>query len=43
VRWQQLGVASPAYEPGPFSPNENQVEKFLGWYIERMGEGARPN
>ena len=43
VRWQQLGVASPAYEPGPFSPNENQVEKFLGWYIERMAEGARPN
>jgi hypothetical protein len=28
---------------GMFSPNENQVEKFLGWYIERMAEGARPN
>jgi Rieske 2Fe-2S family protein len=43
VRWQQLGVSSPAYEPGPFSPNENQVEKFLGWYIDRMAEGTPAN
>jgi glycine betaine monooxygenase A len=43
VGWQQLGVSSPAYEPGPFSPNENQVEKFLGWYIDRMAEATPAN
>ncbi|MGF7163266.1 Rieske 2Fe-2S family protein [Rhodoligotrophos appendicifer] len=30
------GVRSPAYEPGPYSPNENQLEKFLTWYIDRL-------
>ena len=37
VRWQQSGVESPAYEPGPYSPNENQVEKFIAWYVNRLG------
>jgi len=35
VGWQQCGVQSPAYEPGPYTPNENQVEKFVAWYIDR--------
>ncbi|MGF7159410.1 Rieske 2Fe-2S family protein [Rhodoligotrophos appendicifer] len=30
------GVQSPAYEPGPYSPNENQLEKFLTWYMDRL-------
>ena len=38
VGWQQKGVGSPAYEPGPYSPNENQVEKFIAWYIGRLGD-----
>lgn len=44
VAWANLGVRSPAYEPGPYSPNENQLERFLDWYIERMSAyvGARP-
>jgi len=25
VGWQQCGVRSPAYEPGPYTPNENQA------------------
>lgn len=36
VAWTHAGIKSPAYEPGPYSPNENQVERFLDWYIERM-------
>jgi Rieske 2Fe-2S family protein len=36
VAWASAGTRSPAYEPGPYSPNENQLEKFLDWYIERM-------
>jgi Rieske 2Fe-2S family protein len=30
-------VQSPAYEPGPYSPNtEMLVEKFCNWYVGRM-------
>jgi glycine betaine catabolism A len=36
VGWNQSGVGNPAYEPGPYSPNENQVEKFVTWYIDRL-------
>ena len=33
----QQGVASPAYEPGPYSPHtEMLVEKFCNWYVGRM-------
>ena len=33
----QQGVASPAYEPGPYSPHtEMLVEKFCTWYVGRM-------
>ncbi|WP_137121143.1 aromatic ring-hydroxylating oxygenase subunit alpha [Segeticoccus rhizosphaerae] len=36
VRLAQQGVSSPAYEPGPYSASEYQVEQFCAWYIERM-------
>jgi Rieske 2Fe-2S family protein len=36
VGWTQAGVRSPAYEPGPYSPNEIQTEKFVDWYIHRL-------
>jgi Rieske 2Fe-2S family protein len=37
------GVASGAYEPGPYSPfTEGLVEKFSNWYVERMRAGAAP-
>ena len=33
------GAQSPAYEPGPYSPNtEMLVEKFANWYIGRMAD-----
>ncbi|WP_029029410.1 aromatic ring-hydroxylating oxygenase subunit alpha [Salinarimonas rosea] len=36
----QKGVASPAYEPGPYSPwTEGLVERFVAWYVERLGAG----
>ena len=38
VGWNQSGVQNPAYKPGPYSPNENQVEKFIDWYIGRLGD-----
>ncbi|WP_182084134.1 aromatic ring-hydroxylating dioxygenase subunit alpha [Aureimonas sp. ME7] len=35
----QQGATSPAYEPGPYSPNtEMLVEKFIRWYISRMAD-----
>ncbi|WP_028536534.1 aromatic ring-hydroxylating oxygenase subunit alpha [Paludibacterium yongneupense] len=39
VEESQLGVASPAYRPGPYSPHtEMLVEKFSQWYIDRLAE-----
>ncbi|MGJ9412347.1 SRPBCC family protein [Aeromicrobium sp. CF4.19] len=34
----QAGVGSPAYEPGPYAPNEYQVDAFVAWYLERLKE-----
>ena len=36
VRGAQLGVGSPAYEPGPYAPNEYQVDHLVTWYLERL-------
>ena len=34
------GIASPAYEPGPYSPfTEGLVDGFCGWYLARLGTG----
>ncbi|GAA4283508.1 aromatic ring-hydroxylating dioxygenase subunit alpha [Brevibacterium daeguense] len=35
----QAGVRSPAYEPGPYAPNEYQVDEFCTWYIQRLRAG----
>ncbi len=41
VEYSQLGVASNAYEPGPYSPfTEGLVEKFCAWYIARLDDYA---
>ncbi len=32
----QKGVANPAYEPGPYSLVEDDVEAFVNWYIGRV-------
>ena len=34
----QLGVASPAYEPGPYTLSEWQVDAFVNWYLDRLRE-----
>lgn len=34
----QLGVASPAYEPGPYMPSESQVDAFVGWYVANIAQ-----
>ena len=34
----QAGVSSPAYEPGPYSVSEYQVDAFCTWYVERLRE-----
>jgi Rieske 2Fe-2S family protein len=34
----QAGVTSPAYEPGPYTPSEYQVDAFCSWYIDRLKE-----
>lgn len=35
----QAGVSDPAYEPGPYTTSEYQVDDFLSWYVARMLEG----
>lgn len=34
----QAGVSSPAYEPGPYAPNEYQVDAFCTWYVRQLSE-----
>jgi Rieske 2Fe-2S family protein len=37
------GIKSVAYEPGPFSPvTESSVESFLEWYLDQLGDDAKP-
>lgn len=38
----QVGVSSPAYEPGPYMPSESQVDNFVGWYVRRLAEELNP-
>ena len=35
-RRQWIGVTSPGFEPGPLSPEEQNVERFLRWYVAQM-------
>ena len=30
------GISSPAYQPGPYGPAEEQVEAFVNWYVTRL-------
>lgn len=34
----QAGISDPAYEPGPYSPSESDVDAFVTWYVERLAE-----
>ena len=40
-RWQQKGVDSSGYEPGPLSRrNEYNVDAFIRWYLKQVRAGA---
>lgn len=42
VEESQVGIATGAYEPGPYSPfTEGLVEKFCNWYVGRMSALTR--
>lgn len=42
VEESQIGVATRAYEPGPYSPfTEGLVEKFSNWYVNRLNTLTR--
>ena len=40
VALTQAGVADPAYEPGPYTDGESNVDDFVTWYVARMREEA---
>jgi Rieske 2Fe-2S family protein len=39
VGYAQSGARSPAYEPGPYTPNEYMVDLFCNWYTQRLAVG----
>ena len=43
VEENQKGILSPAYEPGPYSPGQEEgVIHFIDWYARRMAERLSP-
>ena len=44
IEENQLGVASPAFEPGPYNAvHEDGVVQFVDWYAATMERGLRRN
>ena len=41
VRNTQLGVADPAYVPGPYNEAERQVDDFVRWYDAQIRSEAQ--
>jgi len=40
VEQNQIGIRSPAYEPGPYAPDhEGAVMQFVDWYCRTMQRG----
>jgi Rieske 2Fe-2S family protein len=40
VEENQIGILSPAYRPGPYSPKqESGVEQFVEWYVSALTHG----
>lgn len=37
------GIESTRYEPGPYAPAEDEVAKFVKWYLGRLGEKIGEN
>jgi stachydrine N-demethylase len=43
VETNAMGIMSPAYVPGPYSPDwESGVIQFIGWYAEVLGRAVAP-
>ncbi|WP_374425749.1 aromatic ring-hydroxylating dioxygenase subunit alpha [Paracoccus sp. (in: a-proteobacteria)] len=43
VEENQKGIRSPAYEPGPYSPNQEEgVIHFVDWYVRTMQDRLSP-
>ncbi|HRM73475.1 MAG TPA: SRPBCC family protein, partial [Paracoccus sp. (in: a-proteobacteria)] len=43
VEENQKGILSPAYEPGPYSPNQEEgVIHFVDWYVRIMRDRLSP-
>lgn len=43
VEGNQMGINSPAYTPGPYSPiMEDGVEQFIDWYVKTMLKNMAP-
>lgn len=43
VEENQKGINSPAYEPGPYAPeDEGGTAQFVDWYCATMGQGLKP-
>jgi Rieske 2Fe-2S family protein len=41
VEENQIGISSPAYEPGPYSPKqESGVIQFVDWYVQCLSRAA---
>jgi glycine betaine catabolism A len=38
-----LGIASRAYEPGPYAPSEFMLTQFTDWYAEKLAAFAGPS
>jgi Rieske 2Fe-2S family protein len=36
VEWNQAGVDSMFYEPGPYTPMEFDTDRYVNWYVEEM-------
>jgi len=42
LRANQLGILSPRYQPGPYSPvREPNVQQFIDWYLGALGGPRR--
>lgn len=41
VEENQIGISSPAYEPGPYSPRqESGVRQFVDWYVKSLQQAT---
>jgi hypothetical protein len=37
VEWNQAGVNSRYFEPGPYSLQESYAGRFVAWYLKELG------